>query len=94
MCAVLSPRATQDKAGLFEHAHEGVLFLDEIGDMPLAMQAKLLRALQNQEVQRLGSLTPRKVNVRVIAATHQDLRHLIAERRFREASTTDSQWSK
>jgi DNA-binding NtrC family response regulator len=76
--------ASQDKIGLFEHAHGGVLFLDEIGDMPLAMQAKLLRALQNQEVQRLGSLTPRKVDVRVIAATHQDIRGLIAERRFRE----------
>ena len=76
--------ATHDKIGLFEHAHRGVLFLDEIGDMPLTMQAKLLRALQNQEVQRLGSLTPRKVEVRVIAATHQDVRGLIAERRFRE----------
>ena len=52
--------------------------------MPLAMQAKLLRALQNQEVQRLGSLTPRKVDVRVIAATHQDIRSLISEHRFRE----------
>lgn len=76
--------ATQDKTGLFEHAHEGILFLDEIGDMPLAMQAKLLRALQNQEVHRLGSLTPRKVNVRVVAATHQDLRQLIGEKQFRE----------
>jgi DNA-binding NtrC family response regulator len=76
--------ATHDKVGLFEHAHGGVMFLDEIGDMPLTMQAKLLRALQNQEVQRLGSLTPRKVDVRVIAATHQDIRSLIAERRFRE----------
>jgi DNA-binding NtrC family response regulator len=76
--------ATQDKVGLFEHAHCGVLFLDEIGDMPLAVQAKLLRALQHQEVQRLGSLTPKKVDVRVIAATHQDIRSLITERRFRE----------
>jgi transcriptional regulator with PAS, ATPase and Fis domain len=70
--------------GLFEHAHEGVLFLDEIGDMPLATQAKLLRALQNQEVQRLGSLQTRKVNVRVIAATHQNLREKIAKGGFRE----------
>jgi DNA-binding NtrC family response regulator len=76
--------ATHDKVGLFEHAHGGVMFLDEIGDMPLTMQAKLLRALQNQEVQRLGSLTPRKVDVRVIAATHQDIRSLISERHFRE----------
>lgn len=76
--------AHQDKMGLFEHAHGGVLFLDEIGDMPLPMQAKLLRALQNQEILRLGSLIPRKVDVRVIAATHQDVRSLISERRFRE----------
>lgn len=76
--------AASDKMGLFEHAHEGVLFLDEIGDMPLATQAKLLRALQNQEVQRLGSLHARKVNVRVIAATHQNLRERIAKGTFRE----------
>jgi len=76
--------ATQDKAGLFEHAHGGTLFLDEIGDMPLATQAKLLRVLQNQEVLRVGSLTPRKVDVRVIAATNRDLRTEIAEKRFRE----------
>jgi len=76
--------ATADKMGLFEHAHDGVLFLDEIGDMPLSTQAKLLRALQNQEVQRLGSLQARKVNVRVIAATHQNLRHKIANGTFRE----------
>jgi DNA-binding NtrC family response regulator len=76
--------ATGDKMGLFEHAHEGVLFLDEIGDMPLSTQAKLLRALQNQEVQRLGSLQARKVNVRVIAATHQNLRDKIAKGTFRE----------
>jgi len=76
--------ATNDKAGLFEHAHGGTLFLDEIGDMPLATQAKLLRVLQNQEVQRVGSLTPRKVDVRVIAATNHDLRTAIHEKRFRE----------
>ncbi len=76
--------ATQDKVGLFEYAHNGTLFLDEIGDMPLNTQAKLLRALQNQEIQRLGALTPRKVNVRVIAATHRDLRASVAEGRFRE----------
>ena len=76
--------AAQDKVGLFEHAHGGTLFLDEIGDMPLGTQAKLLRALQNQEIQRVGSLTARKVDVRVIAATNQDLRAAIVERRFRE----------
>lgn len=76
--------ATHDKPGLFEHAHGGTLFLDEIGDMPLATQAKLLRVLQNQEVQRVGALSARKVEVRVIAATNQDLRAAIADKRFRE----------
>jgi len=76
--------ATQDKMGLFEYADRGTIFLDEIGDMPLATQAKLLRTLQNQEVLRVGSLSPRKVDVHVVAATHQDLRAAIAEKRFRE----------
>ncbi len=76
--------ATHDKAGLFEHAHGGTLFLDEIGDMPLTTQAKLLRVLQNQEVQRVGSLTARKVDVRVIAATNHDLRAAVADKKFRE----------
>lgn len=76
--------ADRDKPGLFEAANEGTLFLDEIGDMPLATQAKLLRALQNQEIQRVGSLQARKVNVRVIAATHRNLRQAVAERHFRE----------
>ncbi|MGA2882281.1 MAG: sigma-54 dependent transcriptional regulator [Bryobacteraceae bacterium] len=76
--------ATQDKPGLFEHAHGGTLFLDEIGDMPLGTQAKLLRVLQNQEVQRVGALRAHQVNVRVIAATNHDLRAAITERRFRE----------
>jgi DNA-binding NtrC family response regulator len=76
--------ATNDKPGLFEHAHGGTLFLDEIGDMPITTQAKLLRVLQNQEVQRVGALSARKVDVRVVAATNHDLRALIAEKRFRE----------
>jgi len=76
--------AVQDKAGLVEHAHGGTLFLDEIADMPVATQAKLLRVLQNQEVQRVGSLTPHKVDVRVIAATNRDLRTAITEKLFRE----------
>lgn len=76
--------ADRDKPGLFEAANEGTLFLDEIGDMPMATQAKLLRALQNQEVLRVGSLQPRKVNVRVIAATHRNLRQAVSERLFRE----------
>ncbi|HLY92964.1 MAG TPA: sigma-54 dependent transcriptional regulator [Candidatus Angelobacter sp.] len=76
--------ADRDKAGLFEHATGGTLFLDEIGDMPLNTQAKLLRVLQNQEVQRVGSLTPQKIDVRVVAATNKDLRTAIAAREFRE----------
>jgi DNA-binding NtrC family response regulator len=76
--------ATADKPGMVEQAHGGTLFLDEIGDMPLATQAKMLRVLQNQEVQRVGSLTPRKIDIRVIAATHRDLRSAIHEKGFRE----------
>jgi len=76
--------ATHDKVGLVEHASGGTLFLDEIGDMPFATQAKLLRTIQYQEVLRVGSLQPRNVNVRVIAATHRDLRAMIQEGKFRE----------
>jgi DNA-binding NtrC family response regulator len=76
--------ADRDKPGLLEHASGGTLFLDEIGDMPLTTQAKLLRVLQNQEVQRVGSLTPHKVDVRIVAATNRDLRSAISERQFRE----------
>jgi DNA-binding NtrC family response regulator len=76
--------ADSNKMGLFEYAHGGTLFLDEIGDMPLSTQAKLLRVLQNREVQRVGSLTARPVDVRVVAATNHDLREQIAEKRFRE----------
>ena len=76
--------ASADKMGLVEFAHGGTLFLDEIGDMPLATQAKLLRTLQNQEVTRVGSVTPKKVDVRIIAATNRDVEGLIAEKQFRE----------
>jgi transcriptional regulator with PAS, ATPase and Fis domain len=76
--------ADRDKPGLVEHANEGTLFLDEIGDMPLSTQAKLLRVLQNQEVQRIGSLAPRKVDVRIVGATNKDLRKAIAQKQFRE----------
>jgi DNA-binding NtrC family response regulator len=76
--------ATQDKVGLFEYANGGTVFLDEIGDLPLPAQAKLLRVLQNQEVQRVGSPAARKIDVRVIAATHRDLRALVKEGQFRE----------
>lgn len=76
--------ADRDKTGLLELANHGTLFLDEIGDMPLSTQAKLLRALQNQEILPVGSLTPRKIDVRVIAATHKNLKAAIAEEQFRE----------
>lgn len=76
--------ADRDKMGLFEHASGGTLFLDEIGDLPLTAQGKLLRALQNQEVLRVGSLVPRKVDVRVVAATNRDVRAGIREGSFRE----------
>ena len=76
--------AIHDKIGLFEYADGGSLFLDEIGDMPLATQTKLLRVLQTQEVQRVGAIETRKVDVRVIAATNRPLRTLIAEKQFRE----------
>ena len=70
--------------GLFEFAHGGTLFLDEIGDMPMATQSKLLRVLQNQEIQRVGSVSSKKVDVRVVAATNRDVPKLIAEKQFRE----------
>jgi DNA-binding NtrC family response regulator len=76
--------AAQDKMGLFEYADKGTIFLDEIGDMPPGTQAKLLRTLQNREVLRVGSLTPRRIDVRVIAATHRDLRQAVADKLFRE----------
>jgi DNA-binding NtrC family response regulator len=76
--------ADRDKTGLLELANGGTIFLDEIGDMPLSTQAKLLRALQNHEILPVGSLAVRKVDVRVIAATHRDLRAAIAEGKFRE----------
>jgi DNA-binding NtrC family response regulator len=76
--------ATQDKMGLFEFANGGTVFLDEIGEMPLPAQAKLLRVLQNHEVQRVGSPVTRKVDVRVIAATHRDLQQMVSQRTFRE----------
>jgi DNA-binding NtrC family response regulator len=76
--------ATEDKIGLFEYANGGTVFLDEIGEMPLPAQAKLLRVLQNEEVHRVGSPVPRKVDVRVIAATNRHLPSLMKEGRFRE----------
>src|ERR1700692_3326613 len=75
--------AVTQKLGRFEAADGGTLFLDEIGDIPLELQAKLLRVLQEQEFERLGSTYTRCVNVRVVAATNQDLATLVAEKQFR-----------
>jgi anaerobic nitric oxide reductase transcription regulator len=75
--------ATRDRAGKFEIADGGTLFLDEIGELPLTLQPKLLRALQQGEVQRVGSDRTLKVNVRILAATNRDLRAEVAEGRFR-----------
>ena len=76
--------ASSDKRGLFEAAHGGTIFLDEIGEMPLSTQVKLLRALQEKEIVRVGATKNIKVDVRVIAATNQDLRRMISEGRFRQ----------
>jgi transcriptional regulator with GAF, ATPase, and Fis domain len=76
--------ALEDKPGLFRAASGGVLFLDEIGDMPLAMQAKLLRAIEEREVTAVGDTRPHKVDVRLLSATNRDLQAAIAERSFRE----------
>lgn len=76
--------AVADKKGLIEEADGGTLFLDEIGDMPLGLQAKILRVLQEKEIRPLGSVTARKVNVRVVAATHRDLAEHAAKGHFRE----------
>jgi formate hydrogenlyase transcriptional activator len=76
--------ALKDKPGRFELADGGTLFLDEIGEVPLAMQAKLLRVLQEQELERIGDTRTRKVSVRVIAATNRDLTKEVDEGRFRQ----------
>ena len=75
--------AVARKIGRFEAADQGTLFLDEIGDIPLELQAKLLRVLQEGEFERLGSNQTQRVNVRVVAATHGDLLKLVSEKRFR-----------
>ena len=76
--------AIQDKVGMFEHADKGTIFLDEIGELSPSAQAKLLRVLQNRQVQRVGSLTPRNIDIRVIAATHRNLKKMVQEGQFRE----------
>lgn len=76
--------AVADQAGCFEAAHGGTLFIDEVGELPLDLQPKLLRVLERREVVRIGEHAPRPVDVRVIAATHRDLRQMVGDGSFRE----------
>jgi two-component system response regulator HydG len=76
--------AERMRKGRFEYANGGTLFLDEVGDMPMSLQAKLLRVLENSEVFRIGSNEPLKVNVRVVSATHRDLEAAVTEGTFRQ----------
>ena len=75
--------ARADKKGLLEEAHGGTLFLDEIGDLPLSIQVKLLRFLQDGKIRRIGETSEREVDVRIVAATNQDLNRAVDEKRFR-----------
>lgn len=76
--------ATQDKIGMFEYADHGTIFLDEVGELAPAAQAKLLRVLQNRQVQRIGSTVSRDIDIRVVAATHRDLKAMVRDGQFRE----------
>jgi DNA-binding NtrC family response regulator len=76
--------ASADKKGLFEAAHGGTLFLDELGDLPLAMQSKLLRAIQQQEIKPVGATATKKISVRVVAATNRPLEEMMGSGTFRE----------
>ncbi len=76
--------ASEDRTGYFEKAGRGTLFLDEIGEMPLNLQAKILRVLQEREIQRVGSSDTRPVEARIIAATNQHLEKMVKEKKFRE----------
>ncbi|SES76373.1 PAS domain S-box-containing protein [Natronincola peptidivorans] len=74
----------QGKVGLFELAHKGTIFLDEIGELPLNLQVKILQVIQDKEIQRVGGLTSIPVDVRIIAATNKDLQNMVVEKKFRE----------
>ncbi|AWK52817.1 sigma-54-dependent Fis family transcriptional regulator [Clostridium beijerinckii] len=74
----------EGKMGKFEIANEGTIFLDEIGDMPLHMQVKLLRVIQEREVEKVGSVASKKINIRIIAATNRNLEKMVSEGKFRE----------
>jgi len=76
--------ASDKRIGLFEEANEGTLFLDEIGDLSLSLQAKLLRVLQDRKIRRLGENQVRNIDVRIVCATHVDLKLAVKEKRFRE----------
>ncbi|MCA9713748.1 MAG: sigma 54-interacting transcriptional regulator [Myxococcales bacterium] len=76
--------AVSDRVGAAQDAHQGTLFLDEIGELPLDVQPKLLRVLERREVQRIGETRARPVDIRVIAATHRDLRQMVGDGKFRE----------
>jgi two-component system, NtrC family, response regulator AtoC len=76
--------AVENKVGLLEAAEGGTVFLDEIGDMPLALQVKMLHAIENREITRLGEVKPRAIDVRFIAATHRDLEARVASEEFRQ----------
>jgi two-component system response regulator PilR (NtrC family) len=76
--------ADQDRVGFFQAAHGGTLFLDEVADLPLAMQVKLLRAIQERSVRRVGATAEESVDVRIVSATHQDLARCVAAGRFRQ----------
>ena len=81
---VRSPAPAHERAGLFEAAHDGTIFLDEIGDVSPDMQTKLLRVLQEREIVRIGENIPRKVDIRIIAATNKDLQSAVRSGQFRE----------
>ncbi len=76
--------ADQDRLGFFQAAHGGSLFLDEVADLPLAMQVKLLRAIQERKVRRIGGVSEESIDVRILSATHQDLARCVAAGRFRQ----------